>query len=178
MTDNLRESLMRGDSDAFKEVYSACLELMRSKNFIHFDNGQDGGDMMQDILLDLWQKKHFMSIDDLSAYLFRALTNRSTDSHRRRKRTAKVLAQYTMNSIGTAYLPFSDPAEKTWIRTEIMTAIWSLPERQRQAFVLSKMESVNRRRTAALLRVSESTVHTHLHTALEKLRKRLQHLRA
>lgn len=72
-----------------------------------------------------------------------------------------------------------DPCEKLMreqMRTEIVSAMESLPERQRMATVLFEVEGLSIKEVAAAMQCSEGAVKFSIHEGRKKLKRRLFHL--
>jgi RNA polymerase sigma-70 factor (ECF subfamily) len=73
--------------------------------------------------------------------------------------------------------PAPPPAGDPLVRVRIGAAIGALPRGQRDVFVLVHLEGFTVREAAALLGKREGTVKSHLHRALEAMRRQLGDLR-
>lgn len=111
--------------------------------------------------------RHLRSIDDLDAYLRRAVVNLFSSSLRRRRVERAWLERE--RSAAASRQPAHDPSE----RDEMWRALQRLPERQRVAVVLRFYEDLSERDAAALMGCSQSALNSLLVRAMQTLRTEL-----
>jgi RNA polymerase sigma factor (sigma-70 family) len=123
----------------------------------------DGADVVSDAMLRVFSSDSWESVSNQRAYLYRAVLNEASNTHReRQRRWARELKVARSGSV--------DPIE---YRPEVLTAVKQLSLRQRAVIVLSYWEQFTPRETAAYLGISEGSVRRHLARARSKLRRLL-----
>jgi RNA polymerase sigma-70 factor (ECF subfamily) len=123
----------------------------------------DGADVVSDAMLRVFSSDSWESVSHQRAYLYRAVLNEASNTHReRQRRWARELKVASSGSV--------DPVE---YRPEVLTAVKQLSLRQRAVIVLSYWEQFTPRETAAYLGISEGSVRRHLARARSKLRRLL-----
>lgn len=123
----------------------------------------DGADVVSDAMLRVFSCDSWESVANQRAYLYRAVLNEASNTHReRQRRRARELKVASSDSV--------DPVE---YRPEVLRAVKQLSLRQRAVIVLSYWEQFTPRETAAYLGISEGSVRRHLARARSKLRRLL-----
>lgn len=120
-----------------------------------------GEDLLQDVLLRAC--RHWGRIDDPDAYLRQALVNASRSRWRRRRFREEALDAVAEPAV------YGD-AERVPVREALLTALRSLPPRQRSVLVLRYFEDLTEIQTADVLGCSPSTVKTHAARGLARMR--------
>lgn len=111
--------------------------------------------------------RHLRSIDDLDAYLRRAVVNLFSSNLRRRRVEHAWLERE--RSARTDHHAAPDPAE----RDEMWRALQRLPDRQRTAVVLRFYEDLPEREAATLMGCSTSALNSLVVRAMQTLRNEL-----
>jgi len=129
-------------------------------------------DIVQDAFVCLWQTRKKVNPDrSLKAYLYKTVRNRSLN----------YVRDYSgkKNELSSDHLPESRDllfANSQHDKTEELSKkfgewIDQLPERQREAFELSRYEGLDHNEIAGVMDISIKTVNNHIVEALRKLRK-------
>lgn len=166
----------------FSEMYLTYYpKLVRfAKEFVMLE--EDAENITQDVFADLWERRDSMSeIENVNAYLFRLVKNRSLDYLKR-----KISEQKYVESTQTSFeielslkLQSLDRFDVCYLsegnETEILirAAINSLPKRCRDIFLMSRMEGLKYKEISERLGISINTVECQMGIALKKLRGKL-----
>jgi RNA polymerase sigma factor (sigma-70 family) len=113
-------------------------------------------DILQDVWLALSRTLEREELANPRAWLYRTARNRITDIYRQRQRWAGIVAWQP--EMEDAWLPADDNEANEDIWEEIMAAIDTLPEAQREVFVRNALEGETLREIAADLGVPLKTV--------------------
>ncbi|RKD90579.1 RNA polymerase sigma factor [Mangrovibacterium diazotrophicum] len=183
MTDqDLVQQINDGDEKAFrllvdrhqKMVLHTCLGFVQDRN--------DAEDLAQEIFVELYHSLHkFRGESKLSTWIYRIAVNRSLNFVRDNKR------RKFFRSVGISLGDETkvDVPDESWSsrpdhevendqrRTNLYKAINSLPERQRVAFTLSKLEDLAYQDIAEVMGLSLSSVESLIHRAKLGLQKKL-----
>ncbi|MEL7124495.1 MAG: RNA polymerase sigma-70 factor [Bacteroidota bacterium] len=127
-------------------------------------------DLIQDVFVDLWQKKDKSAIKNLSAYLFQSVKFQIFKSMRNGKTAQKHLDR--IQQIGS-YNSIEDQLNATETAGQIKKLINQLPKRCRQIFVLSRYEYLSNQEIAEQLGISVQTVKNQISKALAHLREHI-----
>lgn len=144
-------------------IYTSALKVLHSSTVAE--------EVLQDVLLVLWLKRTFLpQTENFSAYLYgitkrtiyNALRNVIRERLREDKRKqATTLQLHIDTDINLLEKDYSSILQK---------AISQLPDKQRRAYVLVKMDGLKREDAAKMLNVSPETVKSNLEEAIRKVR--------
>ena len=167
----------------FSEMYLTYYpKLVRfAKEFVMLE--EDAENITQDVFADLWERRDSMSeIENVNAYLFRLVKNRSLDYLKR-----KISEQKYVESTQTSFeielslkLQSLDRFDACYFLegndTEILirAAINSLPKRCRDIFLMSRLEGLKYKEISERLGISIKTVECQMGIALKKIRMKLR----
>jgi RNA polymerase sigma-70 factor, ECF subfamily len=125
-------------------------------------------DIVQDSFVALWQKRRKIDPDrSLKAFLYRIVRNNCLNHLRDQANTlvdTEIVHQETSVS--------EEAAETANESLEIKFREWidALPDRQREAFELSRFEGLEHDEIAEVMEISPKTVNNHIVAALQQLR--------
>jgi len=177
----LIRELKDGEEEAFKElvekyqdkVYNTCLGFVK--------NTEDADDLSQEVFIEIYRSiNKFREESSLSTWIYRITVNKSLELLRRMKRKKRFgfLTGSGEESVKreTRDLDFNHPgvlAENREKAEILFKAIDKLPEKQRIAFTLNKLEDLNYEQIAEVMGKSISSVESLLHRARTNLKKML-----
>jgi RNA polymerase sigma-70 factor (ECF subfamily) len=178
----LIQGLKDKDSAAWNElvneyqllVYNVC------KGFLH--SAHDAEDLTQDIFIEVFNNaEKFRGDAKISTWLYRIAVNRSLNfirNNRKRSFWKEIDAMFGSASQREAkvFEPRVEPdsMETSEQRTLLENAIGSLPDNQRAAFSLNKIEELPYAEVAEIMELSLSAVESLIHRAKLNLRKKLK----
>ncbi len=180
--DFLIQELKEGKDLAFKTivdeyqnmVYNTCLAIVKSE--------EDAEDIAQEVFVQVYQSiKSFKGESKLSTWIYRIATTKSLDHERKKKRKKRfgfVKSIFGEDSEIIINPPdFNHPGvalDKKENAAKLFKAIDELPENQRIAFLLNKVEGLSYQEVSQVLQVSVSSIESLLHRAKNNLRKILE----
>lgn len=176
------KNLKAGDEVAFKElvetfqkkIYNTCLGLLQ--------NTEDAEDITQEVFVSVYESINtFKGESKLSTWMYRIAITKSLEYIRaknRKKRFAFFQQFFTnekgelKNEVGHFYHPGVQLENKE--RAAILfLAIDKLPENQKTAFILSKVDDLSYSEIAKVMSLSVSSVESLLFRAKQNLQKYL-----
>ncbi|MFV0417632.1 MAG: RNA polymerase sigma-70 factor [Dysgonomonas sp.] len=129
-------------------------------------------DIVQNIFLKLWNERDTLTIEtSLKSYLIRATRNSCIDHIRHRKIVDTYINEFfSVNNNYTTeeYILHSD------LYNHLQEAISRLPEKPREAFILSRFKDMKYKDIAKKLNVAERTIEDRISKALSQLRIELK----
>lgn len=156
-------------------VYNTCLSLLQ--------NSEDAEDVSQEVFVSVYQSiEQFKGDSKLSTWVYRIAVTKSLEhirSKNRKKRFAFIQRLIVSDSDNeTVFEPghFHHPGiqlENKERAAILFKALEQLPENQKTAFVLHKMEDLSYMEVAEILNVSLSSVESLMFRAKQNLRKLL-----
>lgn len=137
---------------------------------------EDAENVVQDVFLHVLEEyKEFSSIENLNAFLFRLVKNKSIDFLRRKiaiEKNHARLKEYQLKY--EAMEEFDDSLSENDISNIIIKAMESLPPKCKEVFVLSKIEGLKYAEIAEKLAISPHTVRNQMSIALKKMKTILE----
>lgn len=164
--------LKEGDAMAFEAIYQRYHSLLYIYAHKKLHNKEESQDIIQDVLLTVWNKRFENSFDSLKSYLFTAVRNRALDLFSRRKVEEKYMSSLQ------SFIDISNESADFLVRERDLSSliereIQALPPKMREIFQLSRKEKLTHKQIAEVLNISEHTVATQMKRALKVLRLRL-----
>ncbi len=172
----LCERLSRSDRNAFEQVFRLLRDdLLRYAHSIVGD-AASAHDLVQDVFLALWETRATLDPSlSLRAFLFRMTRNAAfrhlRDSRTHERKHDEIRRESEMGTNGISREPTVDAR---LLQARLRGWIAELPDRQREALVLSRFHGLSHREIAALMQISPRTVNNHIMRALEYLYERIQ----
>lgn len=177
MEDELLRQLGAGDRSAFRTIYDRYWDRLYKTARDKVLYPENAEEIVQDIFVDLWERRKILVIGDLEHYLFKAVKYKVLDYIRaqmvRREHEAAVL-QFS-SEYGD---PDTSGTEEELAYRELKEAFYSglddLPEKTREIFRLSRVGQLSAREISDTLGIPERTVSWHIAQALRILREHLR----
>lgn len=166
----LWDLIRQGDRNAFDSVYHQYVSQLFALAHKHIPNRTDAEDIVQEVFLDIWEKRNKIIIhSSLFNYLYsttRYKILRFIKTNNTRPESLdlfqELLHQYTLPD------EHSD-AKLRSIDSFVSTAITDLPEQMKKVYLLNTEEGMSVAAIADRLQIAPQTVRNHL----SKVRKRL-----
>lgn len=161
----------------FKAFFKSHAGLLR--NFLYYKYGSldDIEDIVQDAFIKLWDNCSKVTSASAKSYLFRIAINMSTSILRHNSVKLKYKNDVvSINQDRTNESPEFVLMEKEF-KEKLERAISSLPDRQREVYLLNRIEQKTYREIAEMSGVSVKAIEKLMHKALIKLRKEIENIR-
>lgn len=170
--------LKDSDNGAFTELYNRYWQKLLLVAGNKLDNLAEAQELVQDIFLDLWNRRKGLSITGaggVKAYLAVAVKYRVINVLAKRNRTERYAKE------ARAILPVADHSLEEWLSFEelkdrLAALVAELPEKRRIVYQLSRDEGYTRKEIAQSLNITEKAVESHLTRALHSIKTGLTHL--
>lgn len=131
-------------------------------------------DLAQEAFARMWRHCTDVNPEAAKGYAFRAANNLLLNHYEHQKVVLKFEQQDHQQK------SHEDPAylmEGQQFKEQLEAAISALPEKQREAFLLSRMEKNTYKEIAEILGISRQAVEKRIYSALDKLRKVSENIR-
>ncbi len=180
---DLIERLKRGDESAFRILVEQYQDLVYNTALGIVQNESDAEDVAQEVFIQVYRSiGSFKSEAKLSTWIYRITTTRALDLLRVRKSKKrfgllKRLWETAEESPMENIQDFNHPGvslERKEAAAQLMTAIAQLPENQKVAFVLHKLEGLSYLEIAEVMGNTLPAVESLMHRARLNLRKILE----
>jgi len=171
--ESVLESLKKGDDAAISKIYEHYWQRLLAIAYNHTGENDTASEIVQEILIDLWNRREVLEIDSLTNYLGAAVKYAVYNHYNKQKRRESILSRI---------FPFkqSDPGhEKIYARMMedyINGAVEKLPEKCRLVFKFSRQQGKSNSEISKELNIAEKTVEAHLTKALASLRYSLKNV--
>ncbi|WP_190809555.1 RNA polymerase sigma-70 factor [Flagellimonas sp. S3867] len=163
----------KGNKKAFKKLFELFWEPMfiNAKSIVLDEDVAK--DIVQEIWLNLWQKREHSTIKNFEAYIFRSVTNGCFKYLRDHK-----LKTTHLQAIEALELPTESNVENQHNLDQtqfiIEKSLTELPPRCQQIFRLSRMEAASNEEIAKRLGISKRSVENQMSIALKSIRQNLR----
>lgn len=174
--------LKKKDRDAFKQLVESWQSMVYNTALGILQNEEDAEDVSQEVFVQVYESvDSFKGKSKLSTWIYRITVTKSLDAIRKKKRKKRfAFLQSLYNSKDELiYDPpdFVHPgvrAERKEDAQKLFKALEKLPENQKAAFILNKMEMLSYQEVADILEVSANAVDSLLQRAKKNLKKELK----
>jgi RNA polymerase sigma-70 factor (ECF subfamily) len=168
--------LAASDRTAYAEVFEAFYEPLYRYVCSITNDAAAARDVTQDVFVRLWDVRDGLDPSrSLKAYLYRIARNRAYN-HQRDRNTEQEKAddvRHHSNARPAAPTPPDETVEGEHLEASMREWISALPERQREAIVLSRFEGLSHEQIAEVMDISPRTVNNHIVRGLKRLRDRV-----
>ena len=165
MTEGVRREPRRR-SEEFEHRYRDELDQLVRLAYVVSGDRSIAEDVVADVVVRVWARWRRGAVDDLGAYLRRAVVNEVIGRARRTRRDRERAAKLGFERIVTIDTAVDD-------RQTLWTALCELPPDQRAAIALRYLSDLSEADTAATLGVPVGTVKSRVARGLAQLRTHL-----
>lgn len=176
------ERLRQGDESAFREVVETRQGLVYNTVLGLLQNPEDAEDVTQEVFIKVFESvADFKGESAFSTWLYRIAVTSALEFLRKKKRKKRFAFVTTL--FGEGGDPLHDPPDfvhpgvaldRRENAKALFEAVRVLPENQKTAFVLHKLEGLSYQEVADVMSSSVSSVESLLHRAKLNLRKTLE----
>lgn len=179
---NCINRIKNGDTQAFRELVEHFRDRVFNTSLGLLQNCEDAEDVSQEVFLEIYQSlRQFRGASKLSTWIYRIVLRKSLEHIRsaKRKKRAGLMADLfgKENHLPvTNSSPFYHPGVKLENKERaavLFEAISRLPDNQRMAFTMHKLESLNYSEIAEIMKISLSSVESLMFRAKHNLQKLL-----
>lgn len=178
----LIEQLKQGDEAAFKTIVETWQNMVYNTAIGIVQNAEDAEDITQEVFVQVYQSiSSFKGDSKFSTWLYRIAITKSLDHERRKKRKKRfafVKSVFGEESEVMVHPPdFNHPGvmlDKKEEAATLFNVINKLPENQRLAFTLHKLEGLSYQEVSEVMKTTVSSVESLMHRAKNNLRKKLE----
>lgn len=171
--EELLARLREGDEKAFIEIYERFWYKMYLIAYQRLRKKELAREMVQNLFLKLWEKRHELQIRQLENYLFVSIRHAVIDHI-----NARLVADHYREYCSVFAAIKEETTERMVAFNEVSNALeeglTKLPEKSQQVFRLSRLDHWPLDKIARHLALSEKTVQYHLTRSLKFLRSYLK----
>lgn len=174
--------LQQGDPSAFKQLVDECEDMVYNTALGIVQNEHDADDITQDVFVQVYQSiSSFKGDSKISTWLYRITVNRALDHEKKKKRRKRLgfmgLFGGRSEREEETVPEFDHPGvllEKKESAADLFKALKQLPDNQRIAFTLHKLEGQANREIAEIMGISLQAVESLMARAKRSLEKILK----
>jgi len=163
----------------FKNEYGRMVGFVRSR--IDDAADRDGEDIVQDVMTHIFEAADVTGpIENLAAYVYRALRNRIIDTLRKKDNLSSLDSCIDENgetSLQEILEDIRDTTESGFLREELKEALYQaingLPDEQRVVLIMNEFEGMTYREISGETEIPVGTLLARKNRALERIRKKL-----
>lgn len=153
----------------FEKIYNDYWEKLTAFSLKMTQDEQLAQNVVQDVFIDLWERREEVSIASVENYLFRAVKNQIFKSYRNEKFDKTILEDkfenYLIENLSTIESDLTD---------KIYALLDTLPEKRKEILLMNKLQDMNIDQIALELDLSKQTVKNQISSALKQLRHGLK----
>jgi RNA polymerase sigma factor, sigma-70 family len=178
----LIEKLKQGDEAAFKEVVETWQNMVYNTALGILQNAEDAEDVAQEAFVQAYESiKTFKAESKFSTWLYRITISKALDHLRRKKRKKRFAYVQSLSGADTEAIAEQPDFHHPGVSLDnkeraavLFKAINQLPENQKVAFTLHKLEGLSYHEIGEVMKTSLSSVESLMHRAKTNLRKWLE----
>ena len=156
-----------GNRMAFEAIFNRYWDKLYTAAYKAFADEVVSEDVVQEIFIDLWERRNTVEIQSLKAYLYQSVRNKVAKHIRKTRFTVvheMAMEECAQEDSAQQLLEFEE------LQKMIDQSLEKLPERCKEVFQLSRQEQLSNKEIATRLDISIRTVETHISYALKHLR--------
>jgi len=163
----LLERMQQDDQRAFEQIYNRYASPLYASAYNLLRNKEVCEDLVQELFINFWSRRHSLRIHSLQAYLYKSVRN-SVLMYVRSVRTHLDMAAIE-NNIAMLYSPEGRLLEKE-VGVALQRSMEQLPDKCREIFYLSRKQQLSNKEIATLLHISPKTVENQITIALRRIK--------
>lgn len=180
----LIEELKQGEQGAFRTIVETWKDMVYNTSLGILQNPEDAEDITQEVFVQVYESvANFKGESKFSTWLYRITISKSMDHIRKKKRKKRFAFIQSLVGVNNEviYEPpdFNHPGvvlDKKERSATLFKCINNLPENQKIAFILNKMEGLSYQEVSEVMDTTLSSVESLLHRAKSNLRKKLEEI--
>ena len=159
------------DERVYAKVFRDYAKVVRNFIFFKCGNEAQADDLTQDAFVKLWKNCAKVPVDKVKAFLFTVVRNDFFNQVEHQK----VVLKYQQSKKDTVNkeTPEFVLREKEF-KQELNDAINSLSEKQKEVFLLNRIEKKKYREIAEMLGISQKAVEKRMHQAMVHLKSKIK----
>jgi RNA polymerase sigma factor (sigma-70 family) len=178
----LIEPIRQGNESAFRQFYEATKSRVFNTALSYMRTREDAEEITQDVFVEVFRAiEAFKGDANITTWLYRITVNKSLDflkQKKRQKRFAFFTSLFDRSTGEVLHHPtdFFHPGvalENQENAAMLFKAIDKLPDKQKTAYILTRVEGLSNTEAASVMVVSVGAVESLLQRATENLKKQL-----
>jgi RNA polymerase sigma-70 factor (ECF subfamily) len=159
------KDVSRGNEKAFQELFNEWQPRLSAFLFKISKSKETTEEIVSDVFLKIWlSRENLAQISNFRAYLFTACKNQAINALKKNLNELKHLKNIERKNLNNDFIsPFEESIDDKF--PLIDAALNTLPERQRQVYILSRFDHLTYDEIAKKLGIGKESVKTHMKLA-------------
>ena len=154
----------------FENIYNVYVKDIRRFLFFKTQDIDTAEDLLQDTFVKLWDNCGRVNYDTVKSYIYKIANNSFLNLKKHEKVVDKYQKDYKLTNSNES--PEFIMLEKEFLE-KLETTIASLPNKQREVFLMNRIEKRKYKEIAEELSISVKAVEKRMHQALLKMRREI-----
>ncbi len=168
----LMNSLRNDDARAFEAIYRRYWRQLFVFVYRQIGSTEEAKEVLQDLMLSLWQNRSDSNVYNLRSFLFIAARN-LVNMHFRREINLRKYREYQLMRDVIESVEADSAVNEKEILAAIENALQKLPEKTANIFRMSKLDHVSINKIASRMGLSDKAVKYHLTKSMKLVREHL-----
>ncbi|MHA4808729.1 RNA polymerase sigma-70 factor [Flavitalea flava] len=165
--------MKKGKEAAFTEIYNRYWEKLVATGYYYTRAKEAAEDIVNEVLIRLWNKREELEVRSLSAYLATAVKFSVFKAIARKKRREELLSGQLRPEV---HNETEEELDARFLKDFLEGVVEQLPEKARLVFKYSREEELSIREIAGKMDLSPKAVEYHMTKALKTLRDSMSKL--
>ena len=171
--EELMQEIKAGNMFAFDALYEKYCKRVYKFAYSILKTREEAENLMQDVFLNLWENRHKVEKgSSVKSYVF-TITYNSAISIIRKKARESEFVEYLKAVQKINVDPVDMVLEYNELTNKLDEIIYSLPKRQKEVYLLHKVEALKYNEIAERLHISVNTIENHMSRVLKTIREKL-----
>ena len=158
---------------AFDVLYKKYSKKLYNFGYSILKSQEEAENLIQDVYLNLWENRYQVEKDSsIKYYLFTIAYNSAISIIRKKARESEFI-EYLKSLQEINEEPVNVELEYNELTNKLDEIIKALPQRQKEVYLLHKVEGLKYKEIAERLNISENTIENHMSRALKIIREKL-----
>jgi RNA polymerase sigma-70 factor (family 1) len=170
----LMREIKAGNMFAFDILYKKYSRKVYNFGYSILKSTEETENLIQDVFLNFWEDRLNIEKDSsIKSYIF-TLTYNSAISVMRKKASESRYFEYLKTLQEAREEPVNLELEYNELSTRLDMIIKALPQRQKEIYLMHKIEELTYNQIAKRLNISVNTIENHMSRALKTIRRKLE----
>ena len=170
----LMREIKAGNMFAFDVLYKKYSRKVYSFGYSILKSTEETENLIQDVFLNFWEERLNIEKDSsIKSYIF-TLTYNSAVSVMRKKASESKYFEYLKTLQEAREEPVNLELEYNELSARLDMIIKALPQRQKEIYLMHKIEELTYNQIAQRLNISVNTIENHMSRALKTIRRKLE----
>ena len=171
--EELLHEIKAGNMLAFDELYSKYSKRLYKFSYSILKSKEDTENIIQDVFLNLWTNRNKVEKGASVKYYIFTIAYNAAISVIRRKTKESGFFEYLKTLQDLTQEPVDLQLEYNELEEKLTSIINSLPKRQREVYLLHRMEGLKYSEISERLNISVNTIENHMSRVLKTIREKL-----